>query len=227
MATDYTSQFSDFSNMPQYDLARQKATQQAAADKQNNLDTLQRRFANLGNLNSGAQIKQEENLSNDSAKNLSDATQSINAQQQAEILRRQEVLQGQQFQGEQLGKQQAFATSERLGNQKFASGERAAGEQFAGGQNELQRQQQAEQFMKTFGLSKDQMAQSQAQFDKTFGEEVSVDKANESFAQQALDKKGFLDGIMGGGTSSPLATGALGPVAPFVSGITKQVSSWF
>ena len=195
---DYTSQFSDFSNMPQYDLARQRAVQQNAADKQANLDALQRRFANLGNLNSGAQLKQEENLNNQSAVNLANANEGINAQQQAEILRRKEVLQGQEFSANQANLQRQFQTGERIGGQefqagqageqrKFQTGERIGSQEFQGAQNQASRDLQRNQFVLGLNEEQAQNAIKNKQFEQSFGQQQTQFNKTYALSKSQLD----------------------------------------
>lgn len=155
------AQDSYLNDTAQFDVARKKATDQSAVNLQARKDALARRFASLGNLDSGARLKMEENAANDEASNLNNANEGINAQQQAELGRRKEVVMGQNFQageaekgrqfsGEQAAMQRQFATGERLGGQdfsagqndlqrKYATGEREAGQKFQGGQADLQR----------------------------------------------------------------------------------------
>ncbi len=134
----------------QFDLARKRAAEASAVNLQSRRDALARRFAALGNLDSGARIKQEQVAQDEENSNLTKANEGINAQQQSELGRRKEVIQGQQFQSGEAEKgrkfsageaalQRAYGTSERLGSQGFASGERAGSQDFASQQAALQR----------------------------------------------------------------------------------------
>jgi hypothetical protein len=300
-----------------FDYARKRASDQSAVNLQSRKDALARRFASLGNLDSGARLKAEEKAAQDETSNLTNANEGINAQQNAELGRRREVVQGQQFQagesekgrafaGEQAALQRAYGTSERVAGQdfsagqadiqrKFSTGERLSGQDFVALQaqlgrdfttqerealqkyqrgerlesqdfanlqrqfgqkfqseeNKKQRDLQKAQFEKTFGLSMEQFIAAKDQFEKTFGEEVRVNNANIDFAQQALDKKGFLEnlgglfdmkGVFGGGNSTLGQFGSkLGTLGGFVVGgpvgavaggkgwgsVGDKVSSWF
>lgn len=134
----------------QFDYARKRATEQSGANLQARKDALARRFAALGNLDSGARIKIEEQAANEEAGNLNNANEGINAQQQAELGRRKEVVQGQQFASGEAEKQRAYGTSERIAGQQFGgeqaamqraygTSEREAGQEYASGQNDIQR----------------------------------------------------------------------------------------
>lgn len=242
----------------QFDLARKKAQQQATVDLQSRKDALTRRFASLGNLDSGARIKQEENASNDVNSTLQNANEGINAQQQAELGRRKEVVQGQQFQSGEADKQRAYGTSERVAGQdfagqqaamqrKFTTGERLSSQDFGSleaklgrqfttqerealqtyqtGEANKQRALQSDQFKKTFDLSSKQFNAANDQFNRTFAEEVRINDANIGFAQQALDKKGFLEGI--GNSISGGFKGFGASISNGAKSIEDGVSSWF
>ncbi len=169
----------------QYDLARKRARDQSQVDLQNRKDALQRRFASLGNLDSGVALKQQELAANDVANDLTNQNQNIDAQQNADLAQRKGVILGQQFQTSERQASQDYATSERLGSQDFAAGEAAKN-----------RAVQEEQFAKTYGLSKEQFAAAKEQWDKSFTEEQYVNRENVRLADEALGKKGFLDGLI-------------------------------
>ena len=147
--------------LPQYDVMRKRAQQQEQANLQGQKDAIARRAAQLGGGVSGALIKQEQVVSDDSAKRLQDANEGINAQEAAELQRRREIEEGRQFarsereagqtftSGEsQKGRdftsgesalQRRFLTGEREAGQTFARGEREAGQSFASGEADKQR----------------------------------------------------------------------------------------
>ena len=120
----------------QYDVARKRAAKQEGANLQAQRDALARRAAQLGGGPSGAFIKTEQLAANDSAERLGQANEGIDAAQQAERRRIDEVVQGQEFaKGEREGSQnfsaaqaalgRAYGTSERLGSQDFGAGQAA------------------------------------------------------------------------------------------------------
>lgn len=137
--------------LDQFALARQRAQQDANTQQQRNQDALKRRFAQLGNLNSGAQMKLERQAQTDVAKNLQSANETIDAQEQADFRRKDEIKQAQEFQrGERIGGQdfsagqaalqRAYLTGEREAGQTFARGERLGGQDFASQQAAVQRE---------------------------------------------------------------------------------------
>lgn len=104
-------------SLPQYDLLRKKASQQAEADQQNSSDALQRRYAAMGALNSGSYLKQQQITDDDALKRRDAAVEGVNAQEQSELQRRQDVTD----------------------QNKFASGEAEKGRTFQSGEAEKQR----------------------------------------------------------------------------------------
>lgn len=134
---------------------RQKtlAKQESNAEAQQAKDALARRFAAMGRTNSGAAIKNEQQINRASNDALQKRLQSVQDAQDTEALRRQEIEEGRKFQtsereasqlfarGEREGSQgfaadqarlgREFATSERLGSQNFASGEAQKGRDFS------------------------------------------------------------------------------------------------
>lgn len=128
--------------LDQFALARQRAQQRSLEDSQRQGDALKRRFAALGTLDSGAQLKIEQNANDASARNLEDANAGIDAAETQEKSRKQELqdnrdfsrserMGSQQFASTEAGKGRQFATSERLGGQAYGSGEAMKGRQFA------------------------------------------------------------------------------------------------
>jgi hypothetical protein len=96
---------------PLYDTYRQRLQQQGNAQKQEASDAVNRRFAAMGNLNSGAALKQNQL-----------AQQQVQGQvdTQADQLNMAEAQQ--QFQEGEAQKQRDYGTSERLGSEKFQQG---------------------------------------------------------------------------------------------------------
>jgi hypothetical protein len=125
----------------QFDLARKRAQQQANVSSQTAKGALERRFAALGGLDSGARIKLENQIDQQTAQQLSDVNEGINAQEQQEAQRQREIQQGREYQTKERESSQLFSagesqkgrefmTSERLGGQSFASGEADKGRAF-------------------------------------------------------------------------------------------------
>ncbi len=165
----------------QFDVARKRAQQQAAQAVQGQQEALQRKFASLGNLQSGAAIKQQQLAAEKGQEQLQGVNEGIDAAEMADQQRKQELAQ-----------QQQFAREERLGSQEFAGGQSALAralqesqfgkslaEQVAG------RTQQGEQFGLSLANQKDQFGQSLGeqkagriqqgeQFGKSLGEQVQA-----------------------------------------------------
>ena len=129
----------DINDVSEFELQRKKAAEQSAANLQTRKDALTRRFAALGNLDSGVRIKQEQLAADDESRNLNAANEAINAQQNAELRRRAELRQGQEFAAGEAEKGRLFASSEALKGREFARGERVGGQDFASQQAALQR----------------------------------------------------------------------------------------
>lgn len=159
----------------QFDVARKRAAEQSAVSLQARRDALARRFASLGNLDSGARIKQEELASQDEASNLANANEGINAQQQAELGRRREVIQGQQFQSGEAEKARGFGASEAEKARLYGTSEREAGQKFSGEQSAMQRA-----FLRSEREGGQDFASSQAALQRAYG--TSEREAGQKFA---------------------------------------------
>lgn len=113
----------------QFDYARQRSQQRNKAQVQEAQDAIKRRFAAMGGLNSGAYFKQNEKLEEQGARQLGDEMQGIEAAENQEKLRQQEIKE-----------QRDFARAEREASQAFARAERESGQGFASEQAKLQRE---------------------------------------------------------------------------------------
>jgi len=131
MALDYQKQF---------DVQRQRASQQENALVQNQRDALNRRLAAMGGGPGGAAIKLEQQIGDESAQRLQQANEGINAAQSAEEARTRDVQQardfarsereaGQSFQQSNLNKQQELALAGLTG--KYQGQDTAAAQQQA------------------------------------------------------------------------------------------------
>lgn len=69
--------------LPEFDTQRSRISQQAGADEQAQQEALQRRFAAIGNLNSGAAIKGAQLVSDQAVKNKADALSQVDMQESA------------------------------------------------------------------------------------------------------------------------------------------------
>lgn len=161
--------------LAEFDAVRNKVKREQAAYGQTAQDALDRRFARLGGLNSGAYIKQSQVLGNDINQQTQNALSDVNLQEIAEKRRLAELDTNRKFATSEREASQQFASGERLGSQGFATSERLGSQGFASQEQEKARQQQADQFQKQFGLQ-------QAGFE--------VDKAAKLQSMQ-LDKEQF------------------------------------
>lgn len=239
----------------QFDLARKKAADQSTVDLQNRKDALARRFASLGNLDSGVRLKQEANAATDASHSLQNANEGINAQQQAEIGRRKEVVQGQQFQSGEAQKGRDFSSDQANLQRNYGTSERVAGQQFSGEQAAMQRayltgERESGQKYATgerlgtqgfqSGEADKQRAQQEDQFLKTYGLSVNqyhtaMDQFDQTYKEEVrVDNKNIdfaqqalnKKGMMDQLTSNPANMFAPGFKQAGTS-IKNTVSSWF
>lgn len=211
--------------MEEFDLQRKRAAQQNSAAIQGQKDAIKRRFAAMGNVNSGAALKQE-NLAVDAGqRRLADVNEGIDAAQRGEIRRRNELDEARKFQtSERLGAQdfaatqadlgRKFQTSERLGTQDFSRGERLSSQDFASNEAQMARDAQALQFKQSQDLAKAQMKTAASQWNRQFGfqqdqfaHEKYIDEKNLKLANKMANEKDFFDKIFGGGLSENFTKG--------------------
>lgn len=210
MAIDPTARF---------ERQRQLAKQEQGAATQQAQDAMARRYAAMGRTNSGAAIKGERMLQQQSNEALQKRLQGIQDSQDTEELRRQEIDEGRKFQtsereasqgfsrgereaGQLFGADQAklareFATSERLGGQDFQSGEAAKQRGFISGEREA-----GQKFQTSERLSSQDYATLERKAGQLFAhEQAGLQRGfqamlqNESLKQQAaqFDKQFELD----------------------------------
>lgn len=95
-----------------YNALRNQATEQAGNDQAQGLDAIQRRFAAMGQLNSGANIKAQEELNRQSTDAKQNAIGNINVAEQQQALPYAQLQQ----QGQEFGSSQDLA-QQQLGEQ--------------------------------------------------------------------------------------------------------------
>lgn len=220
-------------DVSEFDLQRKKAEQQVNAAKQGQQDALKRRFAAMGNINSGAYVKANENVDEAAGNQLNSANDNINAAQNSELRRRREVVQGQEFAAGEAEKgrkfiggesalQRAFTTQERLGSQTYSTGERLGSQDFASGQAqtsrdfaaaEAQKARDNAEFLRT--IERNQAAE---QFNKQYELDKSTTDFNKAMAEAEASKKdgGFLGSILG--DNAPNQDSALGKILGGIQG---------
>ena len=123
--------------LPEYDVLRKQAQQRTAKQTQTGGEAIQRRFAQLGAVGSGAQLRQEEKLRQQVAEEGEQAQQQVALAESGEIQRRKEI-------------QDQFTEAEK--GRAFAGTEAEKARAFQGQEAALTRAQQGEQFGKSFGL---------------------------------------------------------------------------
>lgn len=152
--------------LPEFAVQRKKVEQRINADAQGQQDAVNRRLAAQGMLNSGAAIKQQGLIANQATQNREDALAGVDAAENSELARRQEVQD----------------------NRDFSANESRLGRDFAANESKLGRDLQGSQFDRSFAQSGSQFdrsfAQAGDQFNKNFGlqkDQFREDKANTAF----------------------------------------------
>ena len=122
-----------------FEIFRKRAKQAATTATQREKEGLSRRFAQIGQVGSGAQIRAEAQAGERGAKRLAQAEESVGLAELGERQRLQEVKEARQFaRGEREAGQMFAAEQAGLGRQ-FARGERLGSQAFAGKQADIQR----------------------------------------------------------------------------------------
>lgn len=98
--------------LPQFELMRRRASQRAEASGQQANDALQRRFAAMGGLNSGAAIKQQQLTSEAVARQREDALAGVDAAEQQERMRQQDLADERNFQATEADRLREFQGAE-------------------------------------------------------------------------------------------------------------------
>ena len=133
----------DSATKRKFDLLRKKASQGAEAQGQEAQGALQRRFATLGNLKSGAAIKQQQLVGQKVGEAKANALEGIGVAQAGEEAQRAKELEQRDFAADQAKIGREFQSSERQASQKFGSdfqrSEREAGQKFGAEQAGLGR----------------------------------------------------------------------------------------
>ncbi len=106
----------------EFDLARNRAKQQAGADVQVKRDALARRQAQLGGGPGGAFVKAEQGAIDESQQRLADVNEGIDTAQRAEARRIGEIEAAQKYGTSEREAAQAFATKQREAQQSWQQG---------------------------------------------------------------------------------------------------------
>ncbi len=166
----------------QYDLLRSTAKDQANQSQNQELLGLQRRFASLGQGNSGAAIRAQANLGNATASQLQDANNQIGFAQAGETQRQQDIVNAQNY-----------ATNERLGSQQFADIQGIK-------QNIQQTSERIASNDLYAGLQQQAVGQAVQQWDLEFNRDSNVTEFNKQLANNIYEQnsKGLLDNATSG-----------------------------
>lgn len=138
-----------FDPMSRFEKAKTRAKQETFASKQAAQEAINRRFAQMGMQGSGASIKQQNLIDQQSEEELGKRLEGISGMQEQEIGRLNEIKQAREYQtkereaGQEYGnlmlkKQQDYATQEREASQGYASAQSKAAQDFAASQQEKQ-----------------------------------------------------------------------------------------
>ena len=188
-----------------FEILRKRANQAANTATQREKEGLSRRFAQIGQVGSGAQIRAEAQTAERGAKRLAQAEETVGLAELGERQRLQEVkearkfstderLGSQGFAAEQAGLGRKFATGERLGSQNFAaeqagigrdfSAEQAGiGRDFASGQADIQRK-----FSTGERLSSQDFASSEAKIGRKFSSDERAEAQDFASSQADLSR---------------------------------------
>lgn len=132
-----------------FEKAKSRAKQETFASKQAAQEAINRRFAQMGMQGSGAAIKQQSLIDQQSEEELGKRLEGISGMQEQEIARQNEIKQAREFQtkereaGQEYGnlmlkKQQEYATQEREAGQGFVSAQTKSAQDYATAQQEKQ-----------------------------------------------------------------------------------------
>lgn len=188
----------------EFDIARKRAKREANAALQGQQDALKRRFATLGNLNSGARLKLEQKAQDSVQRRLGEANETIGAAERAEDRRRQEIAEGRKFQSSEREASQGFAAQQaELGRnftsqeaalqRKYLTGERLSSQEFAALQNATQREFATREREASEGFASKQNEIGRAQQKELFQKEMEqrlaafneqVRQFNETFSEE-------------------------------------------
>lgn len=123
-----------------FERQRQLAKQEQNAESQQAKDAVARRFAAMGRTNSGAALKTERQIDQQSGDALQRRLQSIQDSEDTEGLRRQEIDEGRKYQTSEREASQLFGRGEREASQLFSRGEREGSQGFMADQSRLGRE---------------------------------------------------------------------------------------
>lgn len=98
---NFQKQAIDLKSLPEFEGIRQNLKEEANQAKQQQKEALQRRFASLGSLQSGASLKAEQQAENEVQKNLEKGLREVGFQEAQGLRQQRNILEERQFQAEQ------------------------------------------------------------------------------------------------------------------------------
>lgn len=161
----------------QFELLRKRARQSAVQAGQAESEGLKRRFAQIGQVGSGAQIRAEAQAAERGAKRLARAEEAVGLAELGERQRQKEI-----------GEAREFSRGERRAGQEFAARQAGIGRGFAAEQARVGRGFAAEQAGLGRGFQRE-LSESQRRFAAT-----EAGKGRTFAQEQALAQRGFITG---------------------------------
>lgn len=181
-----------------YDILRDRAKQQAKAGEDESVGALQRRFAQLGNLQSGAAIKQEQLAREASQGQAQRAVEDIDFQEQAANEQKQQIADERAFQSGEAEKGRSFAAGESKLGREFAAGESRLGRDFSSGEAGKQRDFQGTQAQADRDARKNEFYESLSRTDLQLGIATEENEYNKAAALLS----GYLSSVDAGNTDA-------------------------
>ncbi len=161
----------------QFEILRKRARQQAVQAGQREAEGLKRRFAQIGQVGSGAQIRAEAQAAERGARRLAQAEEAVGLAELRERQRQKEI-----------GEQRAFARGEREAGQRFAAEQAGLGRRFAAEQAGIGRG-----FQKELAEAQRKFARGERLTAQEFGA-LQAERGREFARQQAQEQRGFVTG---------------------------------
>lgn len=118
-----------------FEKAKSRAKQETFASKQAAQEAINRRFAQMGMQGSGAAIKQQSLIDQQSEEELGKRLEGISGMQEQELSRQNEIKQAREYQTKEREAGQEYGSSMLKKQQDYATKEREAGQGFASAMN--------------------------------------------------------------------------------------------
>lgn len=166
-----------------FEILRRRARQAAASESQREAEGLKRRFAQIGQVGSGAQIRAEAQASKRGAERLARAEETVGLAELAERQRAKEVAEAREFARGERQASQTFAAQQAALGREFARGERLGSQTFAAGQADLQRK-----FQTGERISSQDWQRLENEAGRTFSKEERIAAQNFANRQGAISR---------------------------------------